>query len=44
MMLLYVSSRAADHLGRVLYDRKDLAGNIAFEAADLAPENALDFE
>ena len=34
MMLLYVSSGAADHLGRVLYDREDLAGDIAFEAAD----------
>ena len=29
-----MSSRAADQLGRVPYDRKDLAGNIAFEAAD----------
>ena len=34
MMLLYVSSGAADQLGRVPYDREDLAGNIAFEAAD----------
>ena len=33
-MLLYVSSRAEDHLGRVPYDREGVAGNIAFEAAD----------
>ena len=42
MMLLYASSGAAHYLDRVLYDRENLAGNIAFQAAeDLALAQSL---